>query len=107
MSDIVTLFVSASTSSVKAERRFQKSDSVEHIKSKLELVVGIPAGSQRLHLKDTNGKDVCILEGVDTLLGAFPVEDFFGLFVSFIFALISFSIATAAYSKMFQVGWGA
>ena len=51
------------------------------MQSKLELVVGIPASSMRLKLRDETGTTVCTMDGDDTLLGAFPVRDFMGLYV--------------------------
>ncbi|EGD78659.1 hypothetical protein PTSG_01638 [Salpingoeca rosetta] len=78
---VVTLLVSGSTAKVHAEKRFNKSDTLGDVKGKLELVVGIPAASMRLKLKDETGNNVCTMEGDDTMLGAFPVRDFMSLFV--------------------------
>eukprot|EP01147_Barroeca_monosierra_P005206 gene5206-8809_t len=78
---VVTLFVSGSTTSVRAERRFNKNDTIATIKQKLELVVGIPATSMCLKLQDSDNNTICTLDGDDTMLGAFPVQDMLQLYV--------------------------
>jgi tubulin-folding cofactor B len=78
---IVTLLISCSTSSIRAEKRFDKGLTVRGVKTKLELVVGVPAASMKLELHGTDGSTICSINDDDKFLGAYPVEDFLTLHV--------------------------
>ena len=45
------------------------------------MVVGVPAMSQRLVLRDDQNKDICTLADDNAMLGAYPAEDHMGLHV--------------------------
>eukprot|EP00730_Choanoeca_flexa_P016334 TRINITY_DN7689_c0_g1_i2.p1 TRINITY_DN7689_c0_g1~~TRINITY_DN7689_c0_g1_i2.p1 ORF type:complete len:137 (+),score=1.10 TRINITY_DN7689_c0_g1_i2:96-506(+) len=78
---VLTFNVSCSTANVRSERRFEKSTSVISMKEKLELVVGVPAGSMRLVVKGDDGQQVCELSDNSAMLGAYPVADYMNLHV--------------------------
>ncbi|KAI9183215.1 hypothetical protein H9P43_004132 [Blastocladiella emersonii ATCC 22665] len=81
-SPIVTLFVE-SENTIASERRFDKGVTLSQLRGKLEPLSGIMAGDQKLLLyrdHDTKLPPLCELAGPDdTMLGAFPVENFMTL----------------------------
>ncbi|EDQ85144.1 uncharacterized protein MONBRDRAFT_12106 [Monosiga brevicollis MX1] len=78
---IVTLNVSCSSANVRSERRFDKGLTISNVKSKLELIVGVPTASMQLHLLDQQGQKICIMSDDNAMLGAYPVEDYLELHV--------------------------
>ncbi|KAJ1813048.1 hypothetical protein LPJ56_003603 [Coemansia sp. RSA 2599] len=80
---VVTLFVDSQNAS--SERRFQKSLTINELKTRLEPIVGIPSTSQRLMLLQQNNTAVCEIQpSADgtRMLGYYPVEDYMVLQVS-------------------------
>ena len=47
-----------------------------HIQGKLEMITGSMAASMELHLQDSEGNDICVLDQDDAMLGAYPVQDY-------------------------------
>lgn len=52
------------------------------VKGKLEMILGAAAGFMDLQLKDHTGALICKMDDDDSMLGAYPVEDFLELYVS-------------------------
>ncbi|PIA18827.1 hypothetical protein COEREDRAFT_79388 [Coemansia reversa NRRL 1564] len=70
---VVILFVESQNA--RSERRFQKSLTVEDLRSRLEPIVGIPSGDQRIELlKDSTV--ICEISSENKMLGSYPVEDY-------------------------------
>ncbi|KAJ2616522.1 hypothetical protein H4S08_000758 [Coemansia sp. RSA 1365] len=70
---VVILFVESQNA--RSERRFQKSLKLEDLRSKLEPIVGIPSGDQRIEL--LNGSTViCEITSENKMLGSYSVEDY-------------------------------
>merc|ERR1711991_501496 len=78
---IVTLNVSCSSANVRSDRRFDKGLTISNVKSKLELIAGVPTASMQLHLLDQQGQKICIMSDDNAMLGAYPVEDYLELHV--------------------------
>ncbi|KAJ2002827.1 hypothetical protein GGI02_004636 [Coemansia sp. RSA 2322] len=81
-SAVVTLFVESENSS--SERRFQKSQTIEELKTRLEPIVGIRPGDQKIILFDAAATaPVCEIAGDDSkMLGFYPVDNHMVLKVS-------------------------
>ncbi|KAJ2764743.1 hypothetical protein IWQ56_004374 [Coemansia nantahalensis] len=76
---VVTLHVESRNSA--SERRFPKAMTIGELRARLELMVGIPAGAQRLTLH--NGDDlVCEVAGDERRLESFPADDYMVLRVA-------------------------
>ncbi|KAJ2081246.1 hypothetical protein H4R24_002465 [Coemansia sp. RSA 988] len=70
---VVILFVESQNA--RSERRFQKSLTLDDLRSRLEPIVGIPSTDQKIELlKDST--TICeIASGDNQMLGSYPVED--------------------------------
>ncbi|KAI9595440.1 CAP Gly-rich domain-containing protein [Syncephalis fuscata] len=73
---IVILMVTSDAS--HSERRFNKSMSIEELKTRLEPITGIPSSSQTLSIYDKN-RLVASVVGDDRMLGYFSPEDYMEL----------------------------
>ncbi|KAI8324472.1 hypothetical protein GQ54DRAFT_64852 [Martensiomyces pterosporus] len=74
---VVTLFVESQNAS--SERRFQKSLTIDALKTRLEPIVGITAADQRLTVWQGT-MPVCSIDGdLTKMLGFYPVEDYMTL----------------------------
>jgi len=73
--DMVNLFITSNISTFTAEKRFDKSVTVEDLKAKLELISGGSPGSMALSIFDKNNKLVCTLDNDKALLGSYHIED--------------------------------
>ncbi|KAG0245698.1 CAP Gly-rich domain-containing protein [Mortierella sp. GBAus27b] len=73
---ILNVYVTSDNNST--ELRLSKSSTIDSIKSRLQPITGISPEYQQLQLHDANNAHVMSLEGhpVDTMLGAFPIEDY-------------------------------
>ena len=78
---IVTVNVACSSTKVGSERRFDKGLTIAALKGKLEMITGASQGSQTLRLEDHTGAVICTMDNNDSMLGAYPVEDYMTVFV--------------------------
>jgi len=79
----VPLIISSSNSS--SERRINPSWSVAHLKSRLEPITGVPAGSQQLSLRvaSQDAVPIAAADEEETRLAAFPLQPYAEITVSF------------------------
>ncbi|KAI9505873.1 hypothetical protein GGI25_001277 [Coemansia spiralis] len=76
---VVTLFVESENA--RSERRFQKSVTIDDLKTRLEPIVGIPANDQRIVILQGTAVVGEITDGTK-MLGYYPVEDYMSLRVT-------------------------
>ncbi|XP_055030616.2 tubulin-folding cofactor B [Misgurnus anguillicaudatus] len=71
----VSVRVTSTLSSFEVNRRFNRGITIAEFKSKLELIVGTPAGCMDLELFGTSDKFLQKLDDNDALLGSYHVDD--------------------------------
>jgi len=106
-SDFVNLTITNSGNDLCcAERRFQKSITIDDFKGKLELLTGGNRATMRLEVYDKNNQVVCKPEDGSRLLGSYPIDDGMRLHVVDTFlpvddlsAVEKFEISEDEYSK--------
>ncbi|XP_028822345.1 tubulin-folding cofactor B-like, partial [Denticeps clupeoides] len=74
-SPVVAVRLTSTISSFESNRRFSRGITIAEFKSKLEIVVGVPASCMRLQLFSALDKLLLDLDDDEALLGSYPVDD--------------------------------
>lgn len=74
-SGIVELTISNSLSSFTNMKRLERNFVIDDVKSKLELITGIPCGSMRLEVYSEDNKLTCQLDNGQALLGSYQIDN--------------------------------
>ncbi|XP_043390444.1 tubulin-folding cofactor B isoform X1 [Chelonia mydas] len=71
----VSVSISSSLNSFRAQKRYGRGLTIAEFKCKLELVVGSPASCMDLELYTSDDKFVMKLDSDEALLGSYPIDD--------------------------------
>nr|CAG4641210.1 EOG090X0DT2 [Eulimnadia texana] len=72
---VVHVFITSSSTSFTAEKKFPKSTTIAELKGKLELITGASTHGMVLEVYDKHDKKVCALSNDEAMLGSYPIDD--------------------------------